>query len=270
MASKGISDESLIDWAIETVHKVIGGEALVQVEPRLELKDRYFGYADLVSGEHVFDLKSGGISPRPGYKAQLAGYALAYMEDTFRDFAWCHELYIDSKYHRYYKITLEEARELVHGILDAHLDENSEPSACSFCKWCKHSLTCKALTEDIDEEDMKDFDLKNPDELAEALHIARRYKVWVEAVEKEAKRQLQDGKKLDGWRLQKRSGREAINIKQAHEELYVKMGSEKFLECCTMNISKLRKIWGEHYDDDLPVEEFITRSRDTVAMVEDK
>ena len=37
-----------------------------------------------------------------------------------------------------------------------------------------------------------------------------------------------------------------------------------------MNISKLRKIWGEHYDDDLPVEDFITRSKDTVAMVEDK
>ena len=147
MASGALSDERLIDWAIDEVHKVIGGDAVVQVEPLLELKDKYYGYADLVCGEHIFDLKSGGIPPLPGYKAQLAGYALAHMENTFRDFVWCHELYIDSQYHRYYKITLDEARELVLGILDSHLDENSEPDHPLIALINEHKLTDKVVTQ---------------------------------------------------------------------------------------------------------------------------
>ncbi len=271
MASGALSDERLIDWAIDEVHKVIGGDAVVQVEPLLELEDKYYGYADLVCGEHIFDLKSGGIPPLPGYKAQLAGYALAHMENTFRDFVWCHELYIDSQYHRYYKITLDEARELVLGILDSHLDENSEPVSCTYCKWCKHTLTCKALTKDFDEDDMKDYDLNKPEDLAEALHVAKRWKIWAEAVEKEAKKQLQEGNNIDGWKLQTRKGRESIDIGMAHKELYSRMGSDKFLACCSMNLTKLRKIWAEFYEnEELPVEEFITRSKDSVAMVEDK
>jgi|TARA_R110000824_G_scaffold188939_6_gene370325 hypothetical protein len=270
MENGSISDAGLVDWAIEEVLNTIGGSALVRVEPKLELAGRYFGFADLVSGEHVFDLKSGGVLPSPGYRAQLAGYALAYMEESFRDYCVCHELYIDAKYHRTYRLTWAEAKAIVDGILDAHLDKSSEPTACSYCKWCKHNLTCKALTEDIDDEDMKDFDLSNPKELGEALHAARRFKVWCEAVEKEAKRQLQEGVEVDGWRLQNRKGREAVSILDAHRELYGRMGSDKFLACCSINISKLRKVWGESYNEDLPVEDFIKRSKDTVAMVENK
>ena len=231
MASGALSDERLIDWAIDEVHKVIGGDAVVQVEPLLELEDKYYGYADLVCGEHIFDLKSGGIPPLPGYKAH----------------------------------------ELVLGILDSHLDENSEPVSCTYCKWCKHTLTCKALTKDFDEDDMKDYDLNKPEDLAEALHVAKRWKIWAEAVEKEAKKQLQEGNNIDGWKLQTRKGRESIDIGMAHKELYSRMGSDKFLACCSMNLTKLRKIWAEFYEnEELPVEEFITRSKDSVAMVEDK
>ena len=41
MAGGVLSDERLIDWAIDEVHKVIGGDAVVQVEPLLELEDKY-------------------------------------------------------------------------------------------------------------------------------------------------------------------------------------------------------------------------------------
>jgi hypothetical protein len=79
------------------------------------------------------------------------------------------------------------------------------------------------------------------------------------------------GNNIDGWKLQTRKGRESIDIGMAHKELYSRMGSDKFLACCSMNLTKLRKIWAEFYEnEELPVEEFITRSKDSVAMVEDK
>ena len=273
MENGKVSDYGLIDWGIEELAKVIPLNAVVAVEPRLEISTGkgkgIYGYADVVAGEHIFDLKSGGIAPSPGYRAQLAGYALAHMEDSFRDYVWCHELYIDAQYHRCYKLTLEEARELVDGILEAHLNPDSEPTACSFCKWCKHALTCPALTEDIDDEDMKDFDFNDPDQLAEALSLAKRFKVWCESVEKAAKKHLIDGGELNGWKRQTRKGRETIDARTAHGELYSRMGSDKFMACCSLNLNKLRKVWGEYYTEELPVENLIKRSADTHALVED-
>ena len=268
MENSAISDYGLIDWAVEELAEVISPEDTVDVEPKLEAEGKFYGYADVTSGEHIFDLKSGGIAPEPGYRAQLSGYALAYMEATFRDFVWCHELYIDAQYHRRYKVTLEEARETVDTILAAHLDPESEPAACSFCKWCKHNLTCPALTEDIDDEDMKDFNLDDPEELAEALRVAKRFKIWCEAVEKAAKKKLVDGGEVSGWTLQQRKGRETMDAAVAHRELYSRMGSDKFMACCSLNINKLRKIWEEHYGDELPIENLVVRSKETVALVE--
>ena len=270
-----VSDYRLIDWGIEQVSKFVPDDALVDVEPRMEITTGkgkgIYGYADLIAGEHIVDLKSGGIAPEPGYRAQLSGYALAYMEATFRDYVWCHELYIDAKYHRYYKVTIQEARETVDSIVSAHLDPDSEPVACSFCKWCKHNLTCPALVDGIEEVDMTNFDLTKPQQLSEALVLAKRLKVWCEAVEKAAKTHLNNGGDLKGWRFQKRSGRESIDPRAAHKQLYSRMGSDKFMEACSVNLTKLRKIWEEFYQgEDLPIEDLIKRSKDTFALVEDK
>tara|TARA_R100000152_G_C6774699_1_gene202633 strand:+ start:1702 stop:2541 length:840 start_codon:yes stop_codon:yes gene_type:complete len=275
MENSSVSDYSLIDWGIEEVSKYVADDAVVDVEPRCEIVsgvgEGVYGYADLIAGEHIFDLKSGGIAPEPGYRAQLSGYALSHMEATFRDYVWCHELYIDAKYHRQYKVTLEEARETVDKILTAHLDPKSEPVACSFCKWCRHSLSCPALIEDIEDDEMKNFDLENPDQLSEALKVAKRLKVWCEAVEKAAKTHLHDGGELDGWRFQQRKGRESIDPREAHQALYSRMGSDKFMAACTVNLTKLRKIWDEHYnEDEFPIENLIVRSKDTFALVENK
>ena len=158
---------------------------------------------------------------------------------------------------------------MVEGILEAHLNPDSEPTACSFCKWCKHSLTCPALTEDIDDEDMKDFDFNDPDQLAEALGLAKRFKVWCDSVEKAAKKHLAGGGELSGWRHQTRKGRETIDARTAHGELCARMGSDKFMACCSLNLNKLRKVWAEYYSEELPVENLIKRSADTHALVED-
>jgi len=270
MENGKVSDYGLIDWGIAELAKFIPGNAVVDVEPKLEVEGKFYGYADVVAGDHIFDLKSGGIAPEPGYRAQLSGYALAHMVDTFRDFVWCHELYVDAQYHRSYKVTLAEARETVDRILGAHLDPDSEPSACSFCKWCRHSLTCKALTEDIDDEDMKDFDFNDPDQLAEALSLAKRFKVWCDSVEKAAKKHLNDGGELNGWKHQTRKGRESLDARTAYDALYTRMGSDKFMACCNFNLPKLRKVWEEHYNEELPVENLIKRGKDTFALVENK
>lgn len=275
MENSSISDYGLVDWGIDEVSKFIPEDVIVDVEPRMEIStgkgEGIYGYADLIAGEHIVDLKSGGIAPEPGYRAQLSGYALAHMENTFRDYVWCHELYIDAKYHRYYKVTLEEARETVDNIISAHLDPDTEPVACSFCKWCKHNLTCPALVDEIEEEDMKNFDLENPDELSDALSLAKRLKVWCEAVEKAAKKHLSGGGNLEGWQYQQRRGRESIDPREAHAALYSRMGSDKFMAACSVNINKLRKIWEEYYDgEDLPIEDLIKRSKESYALVESK
>ena len=115
---------------------------------------------------------------------------------------------------------------------------------------------------------MKDFNLDDSEELAEALRLAKRFKVWCEAVEKAAKKRLVNGGEVSGWGLQQRKGRETLDAVVAHRELYSRMGSDKFMACCSLNINKLRKVWGEYYDEKLPVEDLVARSKETVALVE--
>ena len=43
------------------------------------------------------------------------------------------------------------------------------------------------------------------------------------------------------------------------------------MAACTVNLTKLRKVWEEHYnEDEFPVENLIVRSKDTFALVENK
>lgn len=263
-------EQALIDWAIDEVAEVIGDDADVTVEPKIEREGEkfgYFGFADLVCGEHIFDLKSGGILPMPGYRAQLAGYALPIMEREFRDFMWGHELYVDARYHRYYKITLEEAKPLVEGIIQKHTDPNASPVSCTYCKWCRHTLTCSALL-DFD-KDMK-YDLNKPEELAAALLKTKGIKAWCDAVEKAAKEHLGEGKPLEGWRLQSRKGRESLDATEAWRKLGQRIGTDRFFSACTLNLNKLRKVWEKDYTEELPVENLITRAKDSIALVESK
>jgi len=167
-----VSDYRLIEWGINEVSKVIPDDAIVEVEPRCEIStgrgQGIYGYADLISNEHIFDLKSGGVLPNPGYRAQLSGYALSHMEKTYRDYVWCHELYIDAKYHRKYKITFEEASDTVDSILKNHNDPKAEPQSCTYCKWCRHNLSCSALTDNLEEVEFEDIDAQL-DELKELI-----------------------------------------------------------------------------------------------------
>ena len=117
---------------------------------------------------------------------------------------------------------------------------------------------------------MKKFDFTNPDDLSEALALAKKWKTWAEAVEKAAKKHLTNGGKLKGWMFQKRNGRETISPSKAHEAIYSRMGSEKFMEACSVSTKKLRTIWEENFTGDFPAENLITRSQDTFALVENK
>ena len=62
MENSSVSDYSLIDWGIEEVSKYVADDAVVDVEPQCEIAsgvgERVYGYADLIAGEHIFDLKS--------------------------------------------------------------------------------------------------------------------------------------------------------------------------------------------------------------------
>ncbi|PTX92071.1 hypothetical protein DB346_24295 [Verrucomicrobia bacterium LW23] len=131
------------EWAAGEIARVAPRN--LRVEVRLEMP-QYFGYADATADGHVWDLKTGYFDD--GYRAQLAGYALAIMDAEMRDELTLHLLYSEHQRHEEWTLTYDEAAAIARDVLAARaaaVEKREGLVAGDICGRCALAGTCPAL-----------------------------------------------------------------------------------------------------------------------------
>jgi hypothetical protein len=229
------------EWAASEIwsHGDIERPHHAQTEVKLELPGEYFGYADAVTPGHIWDLKTGRI-PDAGpryYEPQMIGYALALMESEMLESVTWHLLYSDQREHVQGVVTYEHARKFADHILEkrkAATLNGAGLRTCDLCSSCARRATCPALLLEAGPVIDAAVELLSPDDgggqIASPLSIemittdpgaAGRFLAGFKALEKIAeqvenfaRKTLEDGGEVPGFKLVKSRGPEFIPTDQ--------------------------------------------------------
>jgi len=249
-----ISDDDLdaLKWAKDEVDIRTTLEFPIEVETKLtysdaKLKEVYFGTGDVVNGPQLFDLKTGD---QHGYWPQMAGYALALMDERGYKTVETHILY--TRFRKVYSRTIEkkQAEAIINDIIYKAEDPGAKEIPNEYCGWCARRLECEALKDRantiVAHQDWAldsyriDEIAKNPNELSKALSLAKLMKQWVSAIEDEAK----NHEEIPGYKWKEVKGRR--NIKDAlAASKRVNLPIETFLTACSASVTSLEKIYRE-------------------------
>lgn len=256
-----------VEWAARYVFDKVDEAATerdrapIETERRLrhvdeDGKEVYFGTADAVSGNLLFDYKSGDDTR--DYRAQLAGYALALFDLLFDcERVACHLLYGRIRRVNVFTFTREEAAAIVYPILRARADANRNPTPCDWCGYCADRLTCPALTVRAvavaeAREDWKGelpaiahpSKITDPGLMAKALTLARFVSEWCDSVKHHALELAKTGAAIPGFTLQERRGTRTV---EDLNTAYARTGLEPaaFLGACKLSLPKLAEAYAE-------------------------
>jgi hypothetical protein len=227
-------DADAVMWAVETTKQIAGGHEVITDEESLKVKTPgidHIGTEDCrIPAIHTsLDLKS-GIS-RSYYEQQCA-YAYGNMAASY-DFdtgeyairKWTtHLLFCDQERVVTHSWTIDEAKEIVEGVIAAYNDPDKSPTACDYCNWCKNSTTCEQITIpvtntlEVVESDIQTNLAQIKEQLAAdtnqlALFVKQSsiFKTHlVDWAKKLLKEKLQAGEKIAGWKLQRQKGEETF------------------------------------------------------------
>jgi hypothetical protein len=251
-------DADAVMWAIEMTKTIAGDHEVVTDEDSLKVKTPgidHVGTEDcrIPSLHTSLDLKSGILR---SYLEQQCAYAYGNMAASY-DFEtgeyaireWTtHLLFCDQERVVTHSWTIEEAKQVVEGILAAYNDPNKEPTACDYCRWCNKAATCGQIavpianTLAVVENDpqtnlalMQEHlagDIERLSMFIKQSSIFNNYLVdWAKNLLKE---KLQSGEKVYGWKLQRQKGRETYP-----EEVIEHIGA-----CTEMSLSDSIKLFG--------------------------
>lgn len=247
-----LDDESIegIHWAGEyiSVHAPLADYPL-RIESKGTIVDDDFdevmsGTKDYECGPHLFDIKW----RRRNYTEQMAAYALMMMQEHGYESVTVHILFMESKHAEVFKLTEAECWEIINGVRGTAADPNAKPTPCDYCSWCRNQISCEAINERVQAvvDGREDWELKQyhaskitePEELAKAIEVARTVKKWADSVEHFAKEFLFLGKEIPGWEMKAKAGRRVI---PSVMDAFARCGMEqdKFLQCCSVQFSKL-------------------------------
>lgn len=143
-------ERAALDWAVDSARILSGGLPLVSDEESLKVHVDLIdngGTCDLVcleAGWHA-DLKSGQVSD---YEAQMAAYAIGWMDALCRDEWTAYLLYLDQRYVHPYRFTRESAEDVVREAQALRLSD-APPLANKYCGWCVHRWDCPARREEL-------------------------------------------------------------------------------------------------------------------------
>lgn len=201
----------------------------------------------------VADIKTG--QPRD-YKAQLAAYALACMDDHFAEEWTAHVVYVDQFTVRSYPFTRATAELTVGRIVERATSPTAEPVPGEFCSWCAHRDSCTALVRQSREAlalvsspttltEIRDRILASPVEMsAFAANWKTAEKEIAKPVLEALKTRLVEGEEIPGWKVSQSAGRqfvEATAIARAARDLSPEtlilamggtMSAEKYFALC--------------------------------------
>jgi len=208
-------DAQAIRWAINQCLIIGNNNAwLTTREEECRTKNTlmdHVGTADGVSVKQAFhiDLKSGQIY---NYEAQMAAYALGFMEENFEVEWTAHLLFCDQRKVITHHFTYNSAKEIVAGVLR---NIGTAPKQNDYCGWCAKSLTCVGRVEStlialqpvergiaVTSEAFLDV-LNDPIQLGKFLAACSTLDDFREAAKNKARELLDAGQAVPGWKLQK-------------------------------------------------------------------
>ena len=168
-----------------------------------------------------WDFKTGQIY---NYEAQAAAYSYGNMEREFADEWTFHLLFTDQKIVVTHHFTRLEAKSIVERILAKATDPNKQPESCQYCGWCAKKTTCvevvgavvetqAIVASEVSIDTIKAELSADPIHLGAFLKKANVFKkeLWDWAKE-EAKRQIESGTPVDGFRMVKVKDSETFPI----------------------------------------------------------
>jgi len=188
----------------------------------------------------------------------MAAYAWGNMESYFCEEWTCYLIFCDQREIVEHKFTLDSAKAIVQGILDAHADPDKQPSPCDYCSWCAKRDTCKAIVQPVQEAHaimesganlavLREEIASDPVRLGRFLQLEKLFESeLVKPLKEIAKAKLDAHIELPGWKLSKVKGSEyfdktavvsaAISGKWGMDDLVEAMGGtmsgETFRELC--------------------------------------
>ncbi|UZT28583.1 hypothetical protein vBBceSLY5_0028 [Bacillus phage vB_BceS_LY5] len=210
------------------------------IETQLDYSDwveEGFGTGDIliVNDErlHVIDLKYGkGVRVSAEDNSQLKMYALGAVAKFSNEYEFqnivlhiCQpRLDNFSTFEISRSDLLEWAQNIVVPAAKLAFAGEGEFKTGDHCRWCKVKGNCVARAE----ENMAalDHDFQEPalipdDEMGSILHVALKLKEWAADVEAHVKKQIMQGKKVDGWKqVRGRSSRRFTDLQKVSDRLY--------------------------------------------------
>jgi len=165
--------------------------------------------------------------------------------------------------HSYKREDMEDIRMRVHLLVeraqstDKKLTPNTEA-----CKFCKHKLTCSALSDKMlplakkYSQGVDDFELTlwdsytpseitNPDVLGQMMNVAQVVEKWAKAAKEQAvKLAVDEGEVIPGYDLSFRNSQGKINDSQAaFEAVEHLLSPDEFMSACTVSPAAIAKAY---------------------------
>jgi hypothetical protein len=165
--------------------------------------------------------------------------------------------------HDYTKADMEDIRLRIDLLVSLATQESPDlrPNT-EACRYCKHKLTCTALSDKLlpiakkYDKAVGDFELdlwgsyapaeiEDPDMLSKMLNVSQVVDRWAESVKRQAlKLAIEEGLEIPGYDLHFRNASLKIkNGQDAYDALEHLLTAEEFMEVCSVSITALSKVY---------------------------
>lgn len=167
--------------------------------------------------------------------------------------------------HSYKREDMEDIRLRINLIVEKAEVENAEAIPNSEgCRYCKHKLSCPALSDKLlplakkYSESVTDFEMtlwgnyspekvEDPMVLSRMLNVAAVVDKWQAAAKKQAlKLAVEEGEEIPGYNLHYRNATAKIeNGQEAYDAISDLLTPDEFMDACNVSVSKLAKAYAE-------------------------
>lgn len=276
-------DVVAVEWAVSAFRLLAGNAPIQAAEKDLRVSMLGMeGTADGACPEKLFsvDLKSGQVRD---YEAQMAAYALGFMEREFCEEWTTHLLFCDERKIVSTRWTQQSAWDVVNPIIALAKDPQAAPTPCEYCSWCAKRWTCQTRLEPLsmlltgapDKLDLVRIKA-DPADLGRLLDIT--YQIAKEdglhdELKSAARAHLLDQKSVPGWRLQNGKKSEAVSALVLAENFGPKnllrdAGIAKVMQSIgNITGSKFKTLWSEVYGPEATPPEGVIQTNHGAAYV---
>lgn len=251
-----LRDEDIagVKWSHEyIVNNAPMADYVLETERKLELFRSGMpimkGTADVICGDHLFDMKW----RERDYDPQLAAYALALMQARKSDTVTVHILFAETQFAKCYTLTKTQAEDIVFPILDNVMHPSTVCVQSEYCNWCKLVTVCpvligsvNAVAEKLEVALIEDIENLTPSRLGATLSMIEAVTTWAEAAKEKIRDLALMGNPIEGYEVVERKGSREIapsNINAAFGLLNIPV--ERFMQACKVSITNLESALAE-------------------------